>query len=207
MTEQRTWRWAALACVAMSMTFFLVRTGPSADATSTRLAAPTTSVAVLNLGKVLEARDERTVREGELQREIESREATLKQMQEERQQLVAVLDTLTRGTPEREAKVEEAVRKQATFEFEGNLAERLIARQRTEMQLMLFNKIKDAAKAYADAEGFDIVLTSDHETQIPDGMPANETNAAILSRRVLHANERVDITSAVAQRMNNEFNR
>ena len=206
MNEQRIWRWAALACVSAGMTMLFVRTAPSATANAVRV-APATSVAVINLGSVLEALDERTVRENELKSEIDARQAALDQLDEERKQIIAVLDTIPRDSPERDAKLEEAVRIAATLEFEGNLAQRLIARKRTEMQLVLFNKIKDAAKAYADAEGFEIVLTSDDGAEIPDGMGANETNAAILSRRVLHASQAVNITSAVAQRMNNEFNR
>ena len=103
--------------------------------------------------------------------------------------------------------VEEAVRLQYKLEFEGNLASRILQRQRTEMQLALFNKIRDAARAYADAEGFEIVLTTDHTAEIPANLGANEVNGAILSRRVIHASASVDITDAVAQRMNNQFNR
>ncbi|MEM1423845.1 MAG: OmpH family outer membrane protein [Planctomycetota bacterium] len=206
MNEQRIWRWAALACVTLGMTMLFVRTAPSATAHGVRV-APATSVAVINLGQVLEALNERTVREDELKREIDTRQSALDMLAEQAEQVMASLETIPTDSPERVGKVEEAVRIQATLEFERNLATRLIARQRTEMQLVLFNKIKAAAKAYADTEGFDVVLTTDDGAEIPNGMGANETNAAILSRRVLHASQGVNITSAVAQRMNNEFNR
>ncbi|GAB4556069.1 MAG: hypothetical protein Tsb0013_18880 [Phycisphaerales bacterium] len=206
MIEQRIWRWAALGCVAFGTLAFLVRTGEDATATGVRV-APSTSVAVLSLGRVLENLDERVVREDELKAEIGKREAALKQIEEQLEQLTTTMDTLTPGSNERAQMLEEAVRLRYTLEFEGNLASRLLSQQRTEMQLALFNKIRDAARTYADAEGFDIVLASDHKAEIPQGLGANETNGAILSRRVLHASDAVDITDAVAQRMNNQFNR
>ena len=206
MTEQRIWRWTALALVTMALALAWNGLSPRATANAITMAPPTTT-SVISLRGALEKLDERVVREEELKSEIEKREKVIKDLQEELENLAALLDEMVPGSDERAEKLEEAVRLQVQIEFETNFANRMLGQQRTEMQLALFNKIREATKAYAAGEGWDIVLVTDHESEIPNGLAPNEVNGAILSRRVIHASPSVDITDEVAQRMNNEFKR
>jgi Skp family chaperone for outer membrane proteins len=206
MTEQRIWRWAALAIAGLAIALGWHATTPPAGANALQT-APTTSIAVIDLASVLDQLEERVVREGELKAEIEAREGRIREIEQQLNAVQQELDVMPGGTDRREAKLEEAVRMRMQVEFESNFANRVVAVQRKEMQLALFNKIKAATDAYAKAEGWDAVLVTDHNSQIPEGLGPQETFGAIVSTRVLSAGDAIDITDEVARRMNNEFKR
>jgi Skp family chaperone for outer membrane proteins len=207
MRERIIWRWAALGLAAAALILGSIYLSTPAEARRAMQSATTANVAVIDIARVLDALDEKTSRERELQTIIQERENKLEEIRTQLEQVTADLDILPRDSDRYQTTLEEAIRLQTNLEFEGRLAETLVARRRTQLQLELFNKIRDAACAYASTEGWDIVLTSDAGTEIPDGLQPNELRNAILSRRVLCTDERYDISSEVAQKMNNEFRR
>ncbi len=206
MHEQRKWTWTALVAIGVALGALFHQGGSSADANAVAM-APATSVATISLRRAMEGITERLVREEELKADITERELAVQALGEELKQLTAVMDTLANGSKERNEMLEQAIRKQVLLEVETKLANQLLGQRRTELQLGLFKKIKKATEAYAVAEGYDIVFVTDHEEAIPRGLGPNETNGAILSTRVMYASGAVDVTDAVVQRMNNEFNR
>lgn len=205
MNEQRIWRWAALALATIAMGAMWHATTRPAGANATRVADPT-SVAVIDVGKVLELLDERNDRQAEFDAEIQSRTAKIEEMESTFKAITEEIDLLPDGDRKRE-KFEEAVRLNMQIEFEKEFATRILAEKRKDLLLDMFNKIKQSTDDYAKAEGWDVVIVSDHSVDIPETMGAAETNNAILSRRVLSASDAVDITDEVAQRMNNEYAR
>lgn len=207
MQDQRIFRWAALCVATLGICALWNASTPSADANAITQTGRATNMATINVARVLELLEERTDREQELMGEISDREATINAMTEQLKAIRADLEVMENDTPQRREKVEEGVRLSMQLEFENNFATRVLEVQRKEMQLALFNKIKSATQAYAGAEGWDLVLVTDHETEIPASLGPNETRGAILSRRVLSVNESIDITDEVARRMNNEYSR
>ena len=109
------------------------------------------------------------------------------------------------GSPEGEAKAEEFVRLQMSLESETKLAKALIDNKQKKMHIDLFNKINDAARRYAEREGYQIVISSDADVRIPPTATEDQVQGAIVNRRVLFAAAPVEISAAVAQMMNNEY--
>ena len=121
--------------------------------------------------------------------------------------ITAQLEDLERGTARYDEMIEQAVRKNMELEFEGNFAERVLIEQRKELQIALFNKIAEATRRYAEREGWDIVLSSDLNDEVPTRLGPGETQAVLLGRRTFAVSSGADITNEVAQMMNNEYKR
>jgi Skp family chaperone for outer membrane proteins len=74
----------------------------------------------------------------------------------------------------------------------------------------LYRTIKDAVKALADAEGYDIVMVDDSQGELSttddSKMPrAVQIKQQIVARRTLFVSPRVDITDHLITRMNNAY--
>jgi Skp family chaperone for outer membrane proteins len=73
--------------------------------------------------------------------------------------------------------------------------------------------MQDAAKRLAEQQGYDVVLADDRSTVIPEKdekgnklvLTGAEVSNFVVSRRILAANDRLDITAQMVTFMNNEF--
>jgi len=162
-------------------------------------------VAVVSISKVLEQLDERLDKESELGAIGRKRQDEVNAIGEQARSAMAELDVLPKGTPDFKAKREEALRLEARFRMEKQLAELTLGEQQKSMQLELFNKIVAAVKSYAEQEGFDIVLTNDSNAVIPDDLPDQQFLAAVTGRRIVYAREDIDITDEIVLAMNNAY--
>lgn len=204
----RFWRWAFLAVAALAAAGFWRAGGQQAQAERASFQGPC-CVGVLDLNSVLSSLSERESREAELREFIQSKESKLdaikKQGQQAQKELEDMRKVLPASSPESDAKAEDAVRLQMTLKAESELAQALVENKQKKMHVELFNKINDAARRYAEREGLLIVLSTDTGFRIPPSATEEQTQSAIVGRRVLYAAETVDISTGVAQMMNNEF--
>ena len=204
----RLWRWSFLAVAALAVAGLWRAGSQQAQAERATLQTPC-CVGVLDLNTVLSTLTERESRESELREFIQSKESKLdaikKQGLQAQKELEDMRKVLPVGSPEAEAKAEEAVRLQMTLKAESELAQALVENKQKKMHLELFTRINDAARRYAEREGLLIVLSSDAGFRIPPSATEEQTQSAIVGRRVLFAAEPVDISAGVAQMMNNEF--
>lgn len=206
MSLRSSWRLVAVAAFAAALG------GASAGLLGTAVgqgssggqAAPT-AVAVVSISKVLAGLKEREDKEADLQRLGEQRKSVIDALGEKARQLSEELNVLVRGTPDWKSKREEAMRAEAQFRLEAEIAERTLGELQKSMQLALFNKILDSVRAYAEREGYQIVLTNDSGTPIPEDIADQQFISAVTGRRVAYASEAVDITDEVALAMNNEY--
>lgn len=204
MRNTQVWRWAFLASV-FSLALGLWRLGGQSAAAERPAAAPACCAATIDLNGVLEALEERKSREKELQAFIGELEKKVNDLGKLGQQAQDDLKVLPKGGKEWEKKRDELVELNFRFKFESEFSKAKAENRRKLMHLELFQKIKDAAAKYAKAQGVAIVISSDSEVDIPENAPENQVQAAIVSRRIIHADRSVDISDAVSLQMNNEF--
>ena len=69
----------------------------------------------------------------------------------------------------------------------------------------VYVKILPSISSYAKREGIDLVLLDDRGIPVPDGSRASQINNIILSKRILHADEKIDITQSLITSINNEY--
>lgn len=204
----RFWRWSFLAVAALAAAGLWRAGSQQAQAERAVLGAPC-CVGVLDLNAVLSSLTERESREAELREFIQSKESVLEDIKKRGQQAQKALEDMRKvlpaGSPESEAKAEETVRLQMTLKAESELSQALVENKQKKMHVELFTKINDAARRYAEREGLLIVLSTDAGFRIPMSATEEQTQSAIVGRRVLYAAEPVDISAGVAQMMNNEF--
>lgn len=206
--NDRLWRWAFLAVAALAAAGVWRAGSQQAQAERAAFGAPC-CVGVLDLNSVLSNLAEREAREAELREFIQSKESKLEAIKKQGQQTQKELEDMRKllppGSAEADSKAEEVVRLQMTLKAETELSQALVENKQKRMHLDLFNKINDAASRYAEREGFQIILSTDAGFRIPQAANEDQVQSAIVGRRVLHAAEPVNISTGVAQMMNNEF--
>jgi len=191
---------------AMSVVLALaVAVGWRASAQNGAEAPTPTRVATVDLARVFEALEERTVREGELRAFIDQQNSLITNLGDQLKQAQEDLELLVAGSPERRRKAEEVARLRIDLEVQGRFSEQLIDRRRAEVFSALFAKIESSVAALAEQFGYDLVLNNDAGEPVPGNAEA-ETRAAMAARRVLFAGPSLDITDALVRRMNNDWN-
>lgn len=203
--ENRIFKWAALGVAAAIAAGVWTGRGDNAAFAQGSTAAGPTRVAVLDVPEVLERLDEKGEREAEFQLDIAMWQAQLDDATASLRALEGELEVLPEDDPQFQAKQNEMIVLEVRRRTLNELATRRVEDRRVQLQAELFTKIIDAARRYAQREGLDIVITSDRDAMIPANAPPGQVQAAIASRRVVFASETIDLTSAVAQFMNNEF--
>jgi Skp family chaperone for outer membrane proteins len=69
----------------------------------------------------------------------------------------------------------------------------------------VYVKLLPSISAYAKREGIDLVLLDDRGIPVPPTATASQINNIILSKRILHADDKLDITQALITVINNEY--
>jgi Skp family chaperone for outer membrane proteins len=200
----RGWNWTFLALgVTLSAGVWTLATNPAqANRAAT---APGCCVATLDLNVVIESLEERKTLETELQSFIGAKEKELQDMQKKAQQAQDDLKILPEKSKDWFAKRDEVAALAVQFRAAQEVGRQIVEDKRKRMHLDLFSKITDAATRYAQREGFALVISSDSKVEIPDQAPERDVQAAMVNRRVLHAEASNDISAGVAQMLNNEF--
>ena len=132
------------------------------------------------------------------------------QMQEEikrRQDELESLETDLEDYPQGSAKFKEAMKRyqMAAIELQGYVQFQQRKHQRYNDQTIfdLYDKIKLAARALADEQGYDIILVDDSVVEIPEN--SENILAQISSRRVLFAREQMSVTDQLIESMNTMY--
>ncbi|MEM7681970.1 MAG: OmpH family outer membrane protein [Planctomycetota bacterium] len=199
----RNKRWhAALALVLASGAAWAF--WPAPEATTAQPAAATASnTAVLNLSSVLQGLAEQR----DFQTQAQAKLAELQAEQQRRRDELANLETEVRMAAEGEARnaartrlLEESIKLDSWTRIQQ-------AQQQQETKLHTINvyrKINQAAGEVAQENGFQVVVAT---TDIPDLERLNaETLAGVFqSRKVLWHDPAVDVTAAVVQRLNAQW--
>jgi outer membrane protein len=171
--------------------------------------APATSIAVIDIGKVLDQLDEKRARLAELEQYGNSLQEQVERIVLEKDAIVADLEVLPKDTPQFLAKQDQAIRKEMELQGEQEFAKFRFNERKQRTKLELFKKIESAAGIFAQREGYDIVINDDRDMTIPESQVGQMNDQAfqafVMSRRVIFATGTVDITDEVAQMMNNNY--
>lgn len=204
MNESRIWRWSLVVALgAGAVGLWQLSAQPAAA--QPKGAAPGCCVGVIDLNTVLESMEERKVRENELQDFIKTKQARLEDMKKQTQSAQSDLKVLPQRGKEWFSKRDEVAGLAISLRGEEELAKAQVEEKRKLMSLELFSKIKEAAARYASQQGYSVVISSDASVDIPDEMPEQQVQAAMVARRLMYANDGADISANVAQMLNNEF--
>lgn len=169
-----------------------------------KLAARKTAVAVVSVGQVFEAMDEKTSIEAELQSKRDELESLKNEQSEKIRDLQAEMQLLNRNGPEWKTKAMEAQRMAFMLKAELELQAALLNRENALRKESLYRKILDAVAEVSKTEGYDIVLFKEGEPNFPADQP-QQMNAMVEMRKVLYSAEDLDITTKVQTVVNNRF--
>ncbi len=172
------------------------------------------SVAIVDLNRVVEGLDEATEARDRLTKLSADFKGEMEDLNSQIKKISADLETF------KETNSAEALRlmaKRAELQATGQARldglQRVIDIQEGEGMRSIFTKLQDAAKRLAEQQGYDLILADDRSSIIPDKdrngkklvLTGNEVSKIVIERRILAANERLDITSQLITFMNNEF--
>lgn len=203
-TRTSGWNWTFLA-LGLTLTAGVWNLATSPAQANRTASAPGCCVATVDLNVILENLDERKTLESELQSFIATKEKELQDMQKKAQQAQDDLKILPERSKDWFAKRDEVAALAVQFRAAQEVGRQIVEDKRKRMHLDLFSKITEASGRYAKREGFAVVLSSDSKVEIPEQAPERDVQAAMVSRRVMHAEESNDISMGVAQMLNNEF--
>lgn len=181
---------------------------PRAGASREMLASKT-SVAVVDLARLLEGLDERQSLEANLNSEIDARQAELDKLTGEIQRMTEDLKMLGEGEANQAVRLDR-IRSVRLKEVEARALRQFVTEQlsleKGQMLAVIYNKIQQAVGDVANRDGWDLVLIDDSKAALPGMAAEQQMNQLILSKRVLFAAPGVDITEDVKTLMNNQFN-
>ncbi|MEO1128170.1 MAG: OmpH family outer membrane protein [Planctomycetota bacterium] len=167
--------------------------------------ASPTSVALVDLGRALNALDETQMQEEEFQAFQDEVMRHGLELRDRLETLDNELSVMSPDDPNYQAKQIEQFRTELQIRDEQKLAQALIAKQFVKLQVQMFDRLIEAAEEYATQEGYDLVVADDSSIEITDDLPMAELRIALASRRVVFAADTVDITDAMINFMNNQF--
>ena len=173
-----------------------------------RFAAPT-AVATVDLGRILEALDERSAKEADLNRFFDSLKGEAEPMQEA---LAALEEQIKNETnPPRRAELEEQFNlRQIQFASWNQVRAMQVDIEKSIMLRDLYKQIKEAVAELANVEGYDLILVDDSGGELgidPNSQQSREAQILrqITRRRALYSADTIDITDEIIVRMNNAY--
>lgn len=170
-----------------------------------RMMAEPTAVAVLDLQQLLQSLDERTEREADVARERERLQQEAEERRSRIQQIRNELDLLKAGTSNFRKKQAELQKAAIELNVWTQYQQQRVNRETGLMIEDLYRKSLDATEVVAKDLGYDVVLFKESSPDFNYENP-QQLSTQIQIRKVLWSADEVDITEAVAQRMNNVFN-
>ena len=177
----------------------------SRNAGTATLAAPPTSVAIVDMQKAINDSTEIKARNEALKVRAEARMAELDKFKKDLKDLVESAKLLPEGSPEAVKARAEAVVKNATLEAQFQAYKQLTDIESGDILGDIHAKVIAAVDAIAKRDGYQLVLADDRAIVPPKGRPVEDVGSAINQRRVLYADPAIDITARVLTAMNNEY--
>jgi len=143
------------------------------------------------------AESELQARAEQLQTQIEQRESEIKRLEED-------LNIFEPGSEQYRKALEQYSLKSLRHRARVEADRRILGAQRALKLRQIYREIKSAVAQYAKENGIDVVFVNDSISAIPEANE-QETMRQISARRMLYADEQVDLTQTIINRMNNQF--
>lgn len=168
--------------------------------------AGASSVAVVDLAKLLDGLDERVHLEQSLNKEIEIRQNELNTVLKQIERMTEDIKMLSENDPNRLSRIRDLRLKEVEARALRQFVQEQLSLEKGRMLAQLFNKVQRAVSDIAARDGWDLVMIDDSALDLPEMATEQQMLQMILSRRVLSATKRVEITDDVRTLMNNQFN-
>lgn len=170
------------------------------------VAAPSV-VALVDLEKLMNGLAELDARNADLNARKEKLQAQLNDI---KKQIDAIDNDLKNNIAESDvkARTEKYAQKfelDALYEARGKAFQRLIDLENGDIIRALYEKASMSINAFAQKNGIDLVMLDDRAISFPKRASVKEVNSIIESKRILAANDALDITERVLTMMNNEY--
>ena len=162
------------------------------------------SIAVVDIEEVFNNLKEREA----VQANIQGRVSELQQWEQaKRREIVRLQEDLkvtNEGTEEYQQLLDQLRKSMIQLQVELELGKRTLEQESARQLEAIYRNIIDATGAIAKQQGYDVVLLRD---KMPNLAGANQQQIAamIQVRKLLYADQRLDITQQVKQRLNNEY--
>ncbi len=161
-------------------------------------------VASVDIEKLFEKLDESKYNEAEVRKVAGQMEAERNTMSRELEDMKAELETYKANSPSYQTVYKKMEEKMAQMGAQGQYGKIKVEAESAQRMADMYQRIKDAAKAYAKANNIDYVLVNDSIPPIEvAGMQGTKQQMAL--RRFLYATAEFDITDAMVVNMNEEF--
>ena len=167
---------------------------------------PATSVAVVDMEKLMGNSSEVKARNESLAKWVEPEQAKLQALADDLKKKKAALELLSKESPDYIPNLVEAKKVENNLEGSRKLAQDMVDLKKGDMLREVYKKAVSAVDSLAKREGWQIVLLDDRNLKIPQVATDRDVNSVILNKRILFADDSVDITARVIVEMNNAFN-
>ncbi|MEM6854512.1 MAG: OmpH family outer membrane protein [Planctomycetota bacterium] len=163
-----------------------------------------TKVAVVNLQEVINECSQQAAFRAENTAKADSLRAEQEQRQREIQSITTAIDPLQPGSDAWENKRQELRQKTLELQVWVQMQEQDSQLAQARQFAEIYVAASDAAAAIAEQAGYDVVLQGG---DLPDLMRLNiqQLQTVVQTRKVIYSSDSVDITNAVLQRVNSEF--
>ncbi|MCC6427375.1 MAG: OmpH family outer membrane protein [Phycisphaerales bacterium] len=182
-----------------------LRAAPALPTAPAPLAAPKSSVAVINLEHLMAKLDETKSLNADLKITFDNRQKELDDLINKAKALEEEIKILPEESKERRLKSAQLYETGTLAKTRQGILQRLIDTDKGELVRGIYLKVTAAVDAFAKKEGIDIVLLDDRGITLRSSGTQDEMNAVIQAKRILFAAEPLDITDRVANIMNTEF--
>jgi Skp family chaperone for outer membrane proteins len=170
-----------------------------------RAAATPTSVAVIDLNRMVKGLQEMSEQADRLQQEADASAKRLEELSTRIKSLEADLETMgTQDVRARRAKLQEKFELEILHKARRESLQRLLELEMGTLMRAAYLKIQDAAARFGEAEGWDLILVDDRDG-IREGVTPEELRRLTEGRQVMHVGKRIDITDQLITMMNNEY--
>ena len=175
------------------------------SATATRPPATPTAIATVDVVTIFDQLQELQDLEADLDNRKSTRQSQLDEVNNQLKAITADLEVMNRGTDEYKDKVREAMEMQAVYKARSDALNQILSIDRGNMMRDLFTSVSDAISRVADREGYDVVLFDDSAFVVPENVPHQEVQRAIVTRSLIYRHNSIDITNQVIDLMNSEY--
>lgn len=172
-----------------------------------RESVPPTSVASVDLARLIDRLDEAKDKSKEIKAKAEeadtamaAKASKLKDLENDIKVSADPNDTATL-----ESKRLEFAKLKKDYETEGEMHNRELGSMKGRMIGDLFTKASAAITDLAKRDGYQLVVTDDRSVNSLEHVPSPQIPAAVLDRRVLYADPSIDITDRLVTIMNNDY--
>lgn len=194
---------ASVLCLAGVTALYGVR-----DATAQGNAQPAapTMIAIVNIEKVANEVTEAKELLAQLQARAEGRQKTLDDLADRMKALQSELEVLPEEDQARKDKLAQLFELRATYEARAQALQRLVDLEQGTTMREIAEKVIQTAGAVGKRNGYALVLSDDREMfKLPEEATPAQIRPLVRSRKILWADDRLDITAQVIAQMNNDY--